>query len=448
VLADRVDPSLLGDDDLARWLVGELLHLELAGVVPGAPLLLMMVAPKQGFEDVGFAALVEVADAETLAQVAKAAGFTVRTRDGFALIGPPVLMDAAEDFAFAHMRATPDHSELIIYPKLLEALVSDKAERDVSAWPAPPTALGMVLWSQFPILFDQGRAFVDQIDRVHLSLARDADSSDLFVHVYPQPGTALETFIAAQTPSDFALLGDIPGQGWPDYIIVGAVELGPARAPLIDVLAQDNTNHFGASRAPQPWSELFADWLATLTGEIAMAQIIRPYGPSAQGAILLGSHDGAASQIGWRSLRAAQGPGQLGIPSKLEIELDAESYDEVMIDKATRVSLPGGEIPAGEVLLVNHTAGFDQRWTFVDPQPLTVAKVINAVRGRGDRPTLDSTHALAPVLADSRALGESLLAWVHLSEALNVAGLPLQAEALTIGFGRHGDALSIHFGLR
>lgn len=446
-LEGRVDPELLGTQNLAHAMTFGALDIELEGVDAGAPLSVLMVGADAGL---GVAALVEIEDSEGLVRTAEAAGLSVRSRDGLGLVGEPAFVDAAEDFAFEHLRAAPDHSELVIYPALLELLVSEEAEQDIGPLVGRESALGVLLAAHRPLFFEWARVLVSQVDHVNVSLARDADSSEVFVHIYPRSGTELETFIAAQRPSDYGLLDEIPGPGWPDYIIAGDVELaaGAASEQLVEVLVKELGALFGPARGGRSWSELSTDWISTLTGELALAQVRRPLGPSAQGVIMLGSRKGESSQASWRELRAAQGPVRIGIPSHLELDLDGQSYDDVMIDVATRRSLPGGEVPAGQELLVNYSAGFDQRWVFVDPKPLTVAKVINAVRGHGEFSTLAAAPELVPALADSRALGESVLVWIRPRDSLNVAGLPIRGEALTIGLGRRGDALSVHLGLR
>lgn len=402
------------------------------------------------------AVLVEASDPAKLAEQAKAAGHAVEQRDNLLLIGPEGVIDAAKEFAFANLTKYPDHSEIIIYPKLLISSFAGQLEQGMSASMA---MLGNEGLSQVMTNYVKGLVSLgEQTDRVVLSLASGSNSADLVARVYPAAGSSLASFIEAQVPSQHALLGKLPDSGG-TMLMSGEMQAGAARDALmsfaIDVMAPMYKNV-----SADEWRAILTPWLDNLDGSFAMnltTSFLPGQPPSMTIQSLLGTKDAEALRSSWRAMTAKMaetgGLEMMGMKVESSHKPDALTHDGVGIDLyESKVDLSG--LPPDQAALMKNNptdqsmyfATFDQfaAISTADADGQSMRALIDAARGKGVEP-----HGkFATVLDASKQRGESMLMYMDLSAASQPSSpVSLPFTAMSWGVGKQQSALSLRISL-
>ena len=405
------------------------------------------------------ALLVEAKDAAKLAADAKGAGHAVEQRDNLLLIGPEDVVSAAKDFAFANLTKYPDHSEIIIYPKLLLGSFAGEIEKNMGASMAllGNEGLAQVMTNYAKGLISLG----EQTERIVLSLASGSGSADLIARIYPVGGSSLASFVAAQVPSQHGLLGKLPDADG-TMVMTGDMRAGDARDALLNfgvaVLAPMYSNV-----SVDEWMAMLEPWVENLDGSFAlsMTMTITPGQPGAmQFQSLMGANDPEALRNSWRTMltkmAATGGLEMMGMKFTSSHKPDVLTHDGVAIDlyesKIDTSALTAEQAAAIEAASAAtsqsmHFATFDKlaAMASADADGAAIKSLIDGARGKGFEPN----GQFATVLDASKQRGDSMLMYFDLASlmAANPTPVPLPFKAMSWGIGKHEGALSMRISL-
>jgi hypothetical protein len=449
LVLDNIEPGFAAE--LRRNAPGVLQDaagVALDGARPTRPISVLMADPITHPHP--FAVLVEVEDIDALRKAVPASKSGLRERGGLALLGPPAVLDAVEDYAFTNLGTPPEHSELIVYPASLATVVAPLIQEQLDKMANDPDkALAESLAAMLLTL-------LDSCDRIVVSVDAGRRSTDAFVHLYPRPGTTLQTFIAAQVPATHDLLAKLPA-GEPASIISGTVRGGGATEGMLGALGLTCASVMPGVLDATQWAAKFEPLVATSDGRFAamIGQGAEP--PSLpQSWVLYGSEDEAATLASMRTLMeftaavsAHVWGGRIKATARPELELhDGVSIDrlDITIDHSSLPAHVRASLDASDPRLTQgqEFAAFDGVMAMGGAGE--VAMMIDAVRGRSSyQPSDDIAHALA----NSSALGESVFLWLDFLPAEPRPGAPTAPrERSVIGVGKQGEALSLHVSLR
>lgn len=426
-----------------------------------APLSFVILNPASHPEPL--ALLVEAKDAAALSEDAKAAGHAVEQRDNLLLIGPAGVVSAAKDFAFANLTKYPDHTEIIVYPKLLLSSFAGKLEEGMGASMAllgpGNEGLGQMMTNYFKGLVSLG----EQTERVVLSLGTGPGSADLIARIYPVAGTSLASFIDAQVPSEHALLSKLPAGGGM-MVLSGDWRSGAARDALLN-FAITVVAPIYASGTPEEWLALFKPWLDNLDGSFAMnmSMSLTPGQPGGamQMQTLMGINDAEAMRKSWREMLAKMIAGgglqMMGMKVTSRHEPDVLTHDGVGVDLYTSTvdasGMPADQAAAIEASGTNqamHIATFDKfaAMSTADAEGKSMIGLIDAARGKGG--ALEITGQLGTVLDASKQRGDSMLMYFDVAAMLASSPTPppqVPFQAMSWGIGKHEGSLSVRISV-
>lgn len=406
------------------------------------------------------AMLVEAKDAAALTADAKAAGHAVEQRDNLLLIGPEGVVNAAKDFAFTNLTKYPDHSEIIIYPKLLIGTFAGEIEKNMAASMAllgGNEGVGQMMTNYFKGLVSLG----EQTDRMVLSLGTGPGSADLIVRIYPIAGSSLASFIEAQVPSQHALLSKLPAGGG-TIVMSGDMRAGGARDALLNFGVAVMAPMYPAISADQ-LRDMFKPWLDNFDGGFAMnmsMSVVEGKAPSMQLQALWGVNDPEAMRTAWRELlKLTDGTGMemMGMKFVSSHKPDALTHDGVTVD-LYESKVDTSALPPDQAAAVAQAASTSQSMYFAtfdklaamataDADGKAIGAVIDAARGKGG--ALEISGGFAEVLDASKQRGDSMLMYFDLGAFTAQAPTAVQMpfKAMSWGVGKHEGALSLRVGL-
>lgn len=405
------------------------------------------------------AALIEAKDPAKLAEDAKAAGHAVEQRDNLLLIGPADVVSAAKDFAFDNLTKYPDHSEIIIYPKLLLATFGGEIEKSMGSSMA---LLGNDGLTQMMTNYAKGLVSLgEQTDRVVLSLASGTGSADLIARIYPVAGSSLASFIDAQVPSQHALLSKLPDGGG-TMVVSGDMRAGAARDALMNFGVSVLAPMYGSTSLDE-WVTLLRPWLDNLDGSFAM-NMEMAISPGLPGAVrmqsLMGVNDAQALRTAWRDMltkmAATGGLEMMGMKFTSSHKPDVLTHDGVSIDlyesKLDTSGLPAEQAAALAATgtatnQAMHFATFDKvaAMATAADDGSSMKALIDSARGSGVAPN----GQFATVLDASKQRGDSMLMYFDIGAMMAASPTPVQMpfRAMAWGVGKHQSALSVRISV-
>jgi hypothetical protein len=217
-------------------------------------------------------------------------------RDGWALLGP---RDAVELIApwvvptLVASRPTAAVQATVHVDRLMTrhaAAITELRETAAARLAASDPNAGRMITEYLNGLF----ALAGDSARLTASLAIDAARAELDLALVPRPASALAGFVAAQKPSDFALLAALPADAPTGIVMAGHVELGPYRSGALAMFGR--MMNFGDGAAT------FLDAFTTLadlaTGDFAAAFTMSPAGTQMVEIVPVSDAAAAARAIG------------------------------------------------------------------------------------------------------------------------------------------------------
>jgi hypothetical protein len=451
--ADNIQPGIAQVmRSQAPALLRDTIGVEFEGAKLSGCISLLLVDPEA--HELPLALLVEVEDLEALREAVAPTKRELRERDDLALIGPPAVVAAVEQYAFEHLRSAPDHSELVLYPAPAAKLLAPQlrtllAQMKDQGGPTGPATVGM-LESFGPVFED----LIAQTDRVVVSVAASSQSTDLFIRVYPRPSTELQGFVAAQAPASHELLGKLPTAD-PALVISGAFRAGAAADSILDASAAALAGLFQSELGTDAWATRIRAWTDTVDGRLAFS--VEFDGSDAKIWAAYGSSDEAATRAAWRGLMetiaAAKGSELIGMTTSVQYQRDVAEHDGVSIDRYRSIA-DTSQLPADiRAQLAATGQSLDQRYEFAvfdgmmagAPEGETT-RLIDAARGK--QPGLQLSGRAALAMTNSTALGESVFYFADFAR-FDPRGTDGERPfaAMVMALGKHGDALSLHISL-
>ncbi|MFO7561434.1 MAG: hypothetical protein R6X02_02220 [Enhygromyxa sp.] len=428
-----------------------------------APMSLLILNPASHPKPL--ALLVEAKDPAKLSEQAKAEGHEVEQRDKLLLIGPAGVVDAAKDFAFANLTRYPDHSEIIIYPKLLMSSYASTLRDGIGASMAVLGAGNDGLAQMMRSYVEAIVALGEQTDRLVLSVGGGSGSADLIARVYPIQGSLLASYIAAQTPSDHALLSKLPAESGM-MLASGHLRAGAAGDAFLDWSVKTMTPIYGSMSADE-WMALFKPWLDNLDGSFAMRMHMTMPTPTGQAApvpamqmhALLGINDATTLRAAWREMLNKMMAGaaieMMGMKVIAKHTPDALEHDGVPIDLYS-TSVDASGLPPAQAAAMQaagsgeqamHLAAFDKvaAMTSADADGQTMRTLIDTVRGK--QGGLELSGNFAKALEASKQRGDSMLMVFDFAAVMasmpTPPPSPIPFSGMSVGVGKHDAALSV-----
>jgi hypothetical protein len=458
--------------------LGQAMGMDLAGAKLGGPLSLVVLDPLRYPEP--FALLVEVEDLEVLTQSAKTSGKELRSRDGRALIGNAAVVAIAESFAFANLTQALDHSEIVIYPRPLLTAMRPKIDEGLAQMNAALSAAasGPNAAKFLDVYFKALTTMVEQTDRMVISVGASPTSTDLFIRMHANKGSALEAFAQAQVPGDHTLITKLPAGDEPPALMSGTMLAGGARDALMAWAVEFMRAMYQSELSNEEWTRILSLWVDTFDGrfattiELNLPGLAGPGGtegtapPGMQMSGLLGATDPTAMRTAWREMIAGMtkvsgGASEvMGMRFTMSVQPDALEHDGVAVD-LFRTVVDVSQLPAEQQALMKLAGSTDQAIYFAafdqfgamataDTDGAAIRGIIDAARGKGT-----SYQPSAPIQAALDASvqnGESLFYYIDFAKLMASSPLPLPVEmpftAVVVGMGRHGEALSMRVSLR
>lgn len=451
--------------------LGQAMGMDLAGAKLGGPLSLVVLDPVAHPKP--FALLVEVENLDVLTDNAKTGGNELRSRDGWALIGPADVVAAAESFAFTNLTQALDHSEIVIYPRpLLTAMrpaideAIAKMNEELSKSASGPSA------AKFIHIYLEGlTTMAEQTDRIVISVAPSQTSTDLFMRMYPSKGSALEAFTQAQVPGDHTLLTKLPGGAEPPALMSGTMRAGGARDALMGWAVEFMRSIYQSERSSEEWTRLLGLWLDTVDGrftttiDIDFGGLAGGQGGGMRMSGLLGATNPDAMRAAWREMMAAMvtvdgaSSEVMGMRFTMSTQLDALEHDGVPVDLFRTIvdlsQLPPEQQAAAKAMGSGdqsiYFAAFDQFGALAsaDPDGTNMRGLIDASRGKAA--AYQPSAAVQSAIDTSVKNGESLVYYIDFAKMMASSPVPVPADmpfkAIVMGLGRQGEALSTRVSL-
>jgi len=199
-------------------------------------------------------------------------------RDGWALVGPKDAVELVASWAVPGLVATRParaleatvHIDRLMTRHAAEVTaIRESAASQMSA--ADPTGAAMTveyMTALFKLAGDSARLVV--------ALSIDAERADLDLALVPRTSSPLAGFIAAQKPSDFALLESLPATAPTGMVMAGHLELGPYRQSAIALFTR--MMNFGDTGTD--FGRAFTALADLATGDFAAGFTMGPAGAS------------------------------------------------------------------------------------------------------------------------------------------------------------------------
>lgn len=410
------------------------------------------------------ALLVEAKDAAALSEAAKAAGHGVEQRGDTLLIGPADVVSAAKDFAFTNLTKYPDHTEIIVYPQRLLKSYADAIDSGIAEVGTLLAAQGGENMTQMLQSYFKGLVSVaGQTERVVVSVTSTPASADLIMRFYPVANSQLASFIGAQAPTDYALLGKLPSGGGM-MLMAGDFRAGPVRDALVEWSAGIMGPMYGGMSADE-WNTMLKPWLDNLDGRFAMSMNMTldpSKGAQMQMQGLMGVSDSVALLAGWREMlsKMSSGPAveMMGMKISSKHETKVLEHDGVEVDLYSSTidtsALPPDQAAAIEKAGTGntsmHLAAFDNYavMSTADADGQAVRAVIDAARGKGTN--LELSPTLTSVIDASKQRGDSWLMYFDLAAVAANAPTPppqLPFKGMSMAAGKYETGLGVRVAL-
>lgn len=451
--ADWIQPNV---STLARMQAPKLLEegagMKLAGAKLDGPISLLVVDPSKHDSPVGL--FVAVADSEKLAAAAEKAGRGYLEREGYALLGPKDVVEAAGEWAFANLLKAPDHSEFIVYPGPLMEAAGPMIEEGMRAANEQMAAQGTPGMSALLGAYEAGfRGLTSQTERIVLSVAAGQASSDINMHFYPKAGSQMEKFIAAQVPSDHALMKQLPPNEKAGFVMSGELHGGEAHAALVEFMGEVSGAMYKSELSAAQWSELMGTWLDVLDGRVAMAidaSSMAEGKPKMMISGLMGARDTESMRKVWRELietfvkvSGASGTEMMGMGISAKFEPEARAHEDVAVDRYT-TTLDISKLPEEQRAIIEEAGATTQAMEFAAFDNLgamsstegghSVDQLIDSARGKGG--TFTPSAALTAVFADAQSHGESFIYFMDLASMVppeQQQQMPVSSASASLG---------------
>jgi hypothetical protein len=451
LFADAVQPGMSAMIN-ERQLLAAVGAGSLDGADGNAPVHVLVVDPARNERPM--AVVVRVADANKLKAAADAAGATIRAKDGVAVVGPEPVVALVADWALATLpgaqapaapTATAFSAALLAnYRTQIEGL-GDSMKQTMAQ-----TAGGNATAGELMVAYANGIVWaLENSEHIVLGLDAGVTTASVTFGVAAKKGSSLAAFIAAQTPSDFALLGRLPASPAP-MVMAGSWHLGPLRADFLAFMEKILIGFYGAPASAE-MTKLLGAWADAATGEIAATIEMAPGRMRMNQLVAVDDAANAHAATGAYLARYAGKPlaiTNMGIKTTFTGKASAVTVDGVVFHSYTSsidtAGLPPEQAQAATMFGKEHT-GLVGTWDDVVGVTLGGDKagakaLVDAARGKGTR------LALAPRvvadLADVRARKESFYYYMDLG-TLVTAAVPAVAQVFSGSFG-----LTIAFGYR
>lgn len=267
--ADGVQPGVSAMVTLDSLLMGAAQEgIDLSGVDFGKPVRVLWLNPSK--YQLPFVAVVGVKDEAALtaavkSEAAASAGLRIQIHQGYAAIGSFETLSAAGGYALTTLAASapPANPTVDIDVKYLVAAYQPFLEMiaqqaSVAADPSQKAMMEATMTAYMSMF--------RQIDKASLSLELVGDHASLVTSVRPLDGTTFASFVGAQKPSQFALIGRVPAGpitmgGYMDFAQVWSV-FGELMKPMMAQMYGDAT-----PAVMKFWDQ----WVALKTGESAIS---------------------------------------------------------------------------------------------------------------------------------------------------------------------------------
>jgi hypothetical protein len=390
-----------------------------------------------------FALLITVSEPKVVETSVVGRGLAFERQGNFALIGTdPAFVRSIADQAFAVAKQSPPHSELVLYPQpLFDAIRTDLAE-------ALQTSIVPEIVAEPSQYLPAIETIAQYSERIVISVARSQHSGDVFIRVYPRAGTPLAELRDSLHPTEHELVAKLPPL---DIIslVSGELQAGPASEFLLAEVSKHLSANFVRHESPASWVERLGPWTDTLDGRFAWASQVELQGPQCVhvwGLFGVRDEDAARAALD-TTLDGFAGRFKLD-SSRIRARVDREvaTHDGVSISRYTMDFGPKLE----QGMIERHGYSLPPRQDFavfdgfvVLGEAETAGALVDSVRGKAH---LELSEDINHALANSRALGESLLLWTNSHNPLGQD--PEDVPPLTYALGRHGQALSFHLGAR
>ena len=466
-LAPIVDSFKPGSSALlavqAPTMLGQLAGMSLDGAKLSAPISIVVLDPSTYPQPIGL--LVETEDLELLRASANKVGHAVHDREGRALIGPPALVDSAEDFAFANLSKVPDHSEIVIYPAPLRRAFADKIGEALAQIPTAMAGTGFegTMTKMVEMYVQTFEAMSEQTERIVISASPSQTSNDLFMRFYPVAGTTFASFIAAQTPADHSLLAKLPANAGQGGLMSGELRAGAAKDAMLGFMIEAIQMLYSNTMTSEAWTKLVNDWIATLDGRFTASfsmDLANPATPSMRMLTVFGSTDEAAMRAAWRAMMGAMTMDgapliqMMGMSVNVVFEPGALDHEGVPVDRYTTKIDASTMTPEAQAAMqksggleqIMHMAAFDQLGAMASSAD-DMAELIDAARGKTK--TFEPSKGIQRAMEVSQARGESLFYYLDFAALLPAGSAgELPFGAMVMGMGKQGEALSVCLSLR
>ncbi len=429
-----------------------------------APMSLVVLDPSSHPDPI--ALLVEAKDAAALSEAAKQSGKAVEQQGDLLLIGPEGVVAAAKDFAFTNLTKYSDHTEIILYPgKLLGSYSGQIAQALDGMGATMGAAAGNQGMAEMVRKYFEGLlALGEQTERLVISVSSTPGSADLIVRAYPTAGSTFAKFVAAQAPSDHALLAKLPAGGG-TMLVSGNFQAGEARDSFVKFAFDVMAPMYGGTT--EEWTRLMTPWLDSLGGPVATS-VTMSFTPSAaaptmQMQSLMGVSDTTKLGTAWREFltKIASGPGfeMMGMKVTARHEVKVLEHDGVEVDLYASKIDTSGMAPdaaaavekAGTGNQAMHMAAFDSyaAMATADDSGKAITAVIDAARGKGD--ALELSPTLRGVLDASKQRGDSIVVYLDIATMMAATPTPppqpIPFKAVSMSFGKYESALSMRLSL-
>ncbi len=272
-MADPLQPGAgaLRDPTLFAGVLGGMVGVPaLAGIDFDKTIHILVTSPKSHAQPVALVAA--VSDEQALhASLEGAPGVALRAFGGVAVIGSEDTIGSIGDYALTNLLKEPV-AALPTLTLLVDPIFSTFGSEIQSARQAMTMMVpdaGEILDMEFGLFLD----LAAQTDKLLVSFDTAENEASLGFSLVPRPGSLLSGFVAAQTPSDYALLGRLPASP-SSFVAAGRVVLGSTRAAAVHLIDAFFTK--GAKKSGL--AELVTRFFDLATGEFAGVGAIGPKG--------------------------------------------------------------------------------------------------------------------------------------------------------------------------
>ena len=362
----------------------------------------------------GWAVVGKVGDAKRLPSGGSTA---VVTQGGWAVLGTGAVIKKVQAYAFAALApaATPTAPTITLYSAAALARYHSQIEVMRKLMTAQLQAQGNGMSSMMEGYIDGMLSVAADSDRAVLTIDADKTNLAFDLSLVPVKGSKLARFIAAQKPSDYGMLAQLPASS-PMIVLAGHFDAGPYHQGVLDVMS----SMYGAGGAKYLVATIAAVMKAS-NGDVAFTMDM---GGSAgmTAAYLIGTSDPKAVDAAFAKLIDALGKARTVDIAGTEATIKAAApgqhdgvtvraydttYDLAKLDpvkrKAMERMLGGSDVSRAAM------AAFDKLAVFAiagSADPIAAAGVdIDTARGKGAHyaPTKDVER----ILAASRARKDS-----------------------------------------